>query len=277
MNFEGFIDDCRSQWPGFDTISILETLVHPVDRSHSAILSKVPGMATENKLKLLSLAVANLNADEIYVEIGTWRGATLVGALVGNPNARLFACDNFSEFEGNQALLEDTIRRHAIPGQVSFSNMDFGAFLKLAPWRPSRVGAYFYDGGHSFLDQYNALALMVPHLANDALIIVDDTNWAEVRAANRYFMRRVPELELVADIRTRELTSQSWWNGVQIFRYRGSPLISVPNDTSFALNCHNAFWQSHRYLPGIPGSRRLIKFISLRTRELPKVLARRAR
>ena len=48
------------------------------------------------------------------------------------------------------------------PGQVTFHDMDFRDFLAAAPWTPARIGAYFYDGGHSFHDQYDGLALAIP-------------------------------------------------------------------------------------------------------------------
>ena len=116
-------------------------------------------MATENKLRLLNCAVASLDRGEVYVEVGCYKGASLVGAAACNPNARIFACDNFSQFDGAADALRRNLDAHTAPGQVTFHDMDFRDFLAAAPWRPARIGAYFFDGGHSFRDQFDGLAL----------------------------------------------------------------------------------------------------------------------
>lgn len=220
MNFDAFISRCRREWPEFSDPARLARSRHPSDRSLSSILTEIPGMATENKLKLLNCAVASIAEDEVYVEVGCFKGATLVGAAAGNPEARIFACDNFSQFDGAAEALRRTLDAHTGPGQVSFHDLDFREFMRTAPWRPARIGAYFYDGGHSFRDQYDGVALATAHLADDAVIIVDDTNKRAARSANRLVMRALPGLELVLDIRTPGNHSPTWWNGVQIFRYR---------------------------------------------------------
>ena len=164
---------------------------HPADRSLSHILSEIPGMATENKLRLLNCAVASLdpNESEVYVEVGCYKGASLVGAATSNPHARIFACDNFSQFDGAADALRRTLDAHTAPGQVTFHDMDFRDFLAAAPWSPARIGAYFYDGGHSFRDQYDGVALAIQHLADDAVVIIDDTNKRAARSANNLVAR----------------------------------------------------------------------------------------
>src|SRR5579863_8327108 len=223
MHFDAFVERCRSQWPEFGDPRRLARSTHPADRSLSHILGEIEGMATENKLRLLNCAVASLDADEVYVEVGCYKGASIVGAAASNPQARIFACDNFSQFDGAAAALRLTLDARTAPGQVSFHDLDFRDFFAAAPWRPSRVGAYFYDGGHSFRDQYDGLALAFPNLADDSVVIIDDTNKRAARSANRLVARSVPGLELVLDLRTAGNHSPTWWNGIQLYRYRRTP------------------------------------------------------
>ena len=96
-------------------------------------------------------------------------------------------------------------------------------FLAAAPWAPARIGAYFYDGGHSFADQYDGVALAIPHLADDAVVIIDDTNKRAARSANNLVARALPGFKLVLDLRTPRNHSPTWWNGVQVFRYQRRP------------------------------------------------------
>ncbi|HVN30221.1 MAG TPA: class I SAM-dependent methyltransferase [Candidatus Binataceae bacterium] len=219
MNFDAFIAGCRRTWPCFDRRDELARSRQPLDRRLADVLGEVPGMATENKLMLLNLAVAQLAPDEVYVEVGCYRGASIVGAARGNAAAKIFACDNFSQFEGTEEVLRGNIARYA-PGQVVFFNLAAREFLRRAPWRPARIGAYFFDGGHSFADQFEGLADALPSFADDALVIIDDTNKREARAADALFARMVPGFELVLDLRTPRNHHPTWWNGVQLFRFR---------------------------------------------------------
>src|SRR5262249_29456580 len=91
------------------------------------------------------------------------------------------------------------------------------------PWRPARVGAYFFDGGHSFEDQFEGLQYVLPSLADDAVVVIDDTNKRAARSADRLFARMVAGFELVRDIRTPRNHHPTWWNGVQPFRFRPLP------------------------------------------------------
>ncbi len=223
MNFDAFLERSRAQWPEFADPRRLARSTHPADRSLSRVLDEIPGMATENKLRLLNCAVASLDPGEVYVEVGCYKGASLVGAATSNPDARIFACDNFSQFDGAADALRRTLDAHTSPGQVTFLDLDFREFLAAAPWSPARIGAYFYDGGHSFADQYDGVALAVPHLADDAVVIIDDTNKRAARSANNLVSRALAHFDLILDLRTPRNHSPTWWNGIQVYRYRRSP------------------------------------------------------
>ena len=220
MHFDKFVSRCNLLWPEFADHARLAHSRHPSDRSLSRVLKEIPGMATENKLALLNAAVGALGKDEVYVEVGCYKGASIVGAAIGNPEARIFACDNFSQFDGVGEALRRTLDARTPPGQVTFRDQDFRNFFVAAPWRPARIGAYFYDGGHSFRDQYDGVALALPHLAGDALIIVDDTNKRAARSANQLVARAIPGFELILDLRTERNHSPTWWNGIQVYRYQ---------------------------------------------------------
>lgn len=222
MNFEGFLAGCRAQWPEFDSPAKLARALNPRDRRLRPLLGRIEGMATENKLMLLNLAVAHLGREEVYVEIGCYKGLSLAAAASGNAGAKIYACDNFSQFKATADGLRRTLGAHTPPGQIEFFDMEFRRFLELAPWRPATIGVYFYDGGHSFADQYEALHWALPVLAGDALVIVDDTNKRNVRAANRLFARQTPGFQPVLDLRTPRNHSPSWWNGIQLYRFRRS-------------------------------------------------------
>lgn len=231
MDVDGFLSDCRAQWPTFDDPERLAAAAHPADRRLAQLPGEIEGYATENKLMLLNLAARRLDPGEVYVEVGCWKGLTLAGAAEGNSDTPIYACDDFSRMGASRDLLSNAVDNHTADGQVRFHDQDFREFLQAAPWQPARVGAYFYDGGHSFHFQFQALELIRPWLADEALIIIDDTNDLPVRRANELFLRYNPQFELIRDVRVTEYQDPAWWNGVQLIRYRaeaGVAAESVP-------------------------------------------------
>ncbi len=144
--------------------------------------SRNSGMAAENKVALLNAAAGQLGVGEIYLEVGAFRGTTIIGAASGNPDERFVTVDNFSQFSGTREQFWEAVKASGC-NDIELREGDFRRFLRTE--LDETVGVYFYDGPHSFLDQFDALELIVPHLANEALVIVDDTSAKQVRAANR--------------------------------------------------------------------------------------------
>lgn len=202
------------------------TALHPVDRRLRRIVEGVPGMATENKLMLLNLAVSLLAPGECYFEIGCWKGLSLIGALDGNGGALAHACDNFAEFEGQRDELLGNLRAHGLLDRVAFHEGDFEDVLRRGEIPARGVGAYFYDGAHGFRTQVRALRAIEPFLADRAVVVVDDTGWRKVWDANRAWTADHPAYRMLFDIPSVEPGEPRWWNGVQVFafeRERGTP------------------------------------------------------
>jgi hypothetical protein len=266
MDIAGFLRDCRAEWEWFDDHERLADTVHPRDRRLAGLPAEIEGYATENKLMLLNLAARHQAPGEVYVEVGCWRGLSLAGAAHGNGDVPIYACDDFSRLGASRDQLHDALDRHTEPGHVRFFDQDFREFMAAAPWRPARAGAYFYDGGHSFQDQFRALELIQPHLADEALIIVDDTNDLPVRRANQLFMRYNPGFELLADIRVRDYQDKAWWNGLQLIAYRADRLqpassraVPLARYVAERLVWNRALFYGHRALRLVTHGRRALR------------------
>lgn len=157
------------------------------------ILGNIRGMTTVNVMQILNLALKFLGENEIYCEIGCYQGSTLIGSLLHNNQALAYAADNFSEFDvsgENESILISNLRSFNLESQVNFFNCDFEVFFmdwllakqdqeteeSLGDLFNSRIGVYFYDGAHDYRSQLMALLLVKPFLADQALIIIDDSN-----------------------------------------------------------------------------------------------------
>lgn len=125
---------------------------------------------------LAALNFANtycLEANEEYLEIGTYCGRSLAGALQGN------ACvanviDPFDKHmpDGDYifSLFQDTIKRYEIGDRVKVHKMfchEFDASL-------NSIGVFMYDGDHDSGHTYEGLKRFEKYLSKEAIIIVDD-------------------------------------------------------------------------------------------------------
>jgi hypothetical protein len=67
----------------------------PKGRRFDDLVDGIPNLATENVLALLNLAASLLGPGESYVEVGSFYGASLIGAMRGNAGD-FVAIDRFS-------------------------------------------------------------------------------------------------------------------------------------------------------------------------------------
>jgi hypothetical protein len=223
MRLARFLDGIDAAWPDASNLAPRVRFRRwPTSRRLSALPSLIPGLSTENILVLLNLAAAALEQDEVAVEIGSLHGLTLVGTALGNPDVSLYACDNFSRPDSSLACLTSTVARFLPTANIHLFSADYREFLSAAPWHPRRVGLFFYDGPHTFADQLAALLAVAPHLAESALLVVDDANDWPIRAALREAARQLPAMKTVLSLHTLGDHDRYWWNGVRVYHVTGS-------------------------------------------------------
>jgi predicted O-methyltransferase YrrM len=121
-----------------------------------------------------------------YLEVGIFRGATLCAAIAGN-KVRATGIDNWSEFGGranelyaNLAAIKPASATVTVLEQ-DFRTVDFSHIGKF--------NLYFYDGSHEEADQYDGVRMALPALDDQAVILVDDWNWWQVRSGTRNALR----------------------------------------------------------------------------------------
>jgi predicted O-methyltransferase YrrM len=199
------------------------TADHPADRRLAAVVEQVPGMSTEHALTVLDLAVGHLNLQECYLEVGSYRGRSVVGAMLAHPDRRAIAVESFAEFgatpaEGRREILA-VLRRFGVADRVDLKIGD--AFRVFRPGSvPQPVGVYFYDGAHSRVAQYLGLALAEQFLADEALVVVDDFSWPQVRTSTQSYLRKHPGYEVVAEMRAVHDFDPRWCNGLLVLAWR---------------------------------------------------------
>ncbi len=160
-------------------------------------LVDVEGMSTARHCVFLNRLVAAMDPKECYLEIGTWKGRTLISAAHGNRGRRCIGCDKF-RFWGRwtgwghvarRALYANLARYRSECADIRFHEMPsrklFGRGLV-----PSPVGVYFYDGDHTHSGTLHGVVACSRLLAPKSFLLMDDWNDPVIRHATMAGIRQ---------------------------------------------------------------------------------------
>lgn len=219
------------------TQEILACLRHvqgaPIEEMPS--LPAIDGYCGAKEVWLLQQLARIHSADAkcCYLEVGVYRGRTLLSVASANPSFQCFGVDNFSQFNpngDNKQSIEST-RARLNCNNTSLIDQDFEEALIRMPSVLSgkKIGIYFVDGPHDYRSQFLSLALAVPSLGKSATVIVDDANYAHVRQATKDFLLTHPDFKLVFEAYTechplnmseqqKKAAIEGWWNGVHVIQ-----------------------------------------------------------
>jgi hypothetical protein len=215
-----------AELPGlFDDYPRSET---PRGRRFDDVIEGIPNLATENVLALLNLAASLLGPGESYVEVGSFYGASLIGAMRDN-DGDFVAIDRFSfdvlEVRGrplpkaSRAGLEASLARFGA-GSASILEGDAFELIEGGALGDRRVGVYYWDGPHDYEGQLRGMRAVEPWLAHDALLVVDDYDWDAVAKATHDYVAAEPQAELLVEIGGEAVGQVWWWDGVAVVARR---------------------------------------------------------
>ena len=192
------------------------------------LVESIPNLATENVLALLNLAASLLGPGESFVEVGSYYGASLIGAMRGN-EGDFVAIDAFTfgvtEVRGrtlpppSRDELEATLHRFDA-GHATVIEGDAFEVLEGDGLGHRRIGVYYYDGPHDHASQLRGMRAIEPWLADEALVVLDDHDWAEVRNATADYLAAQPRARLLFDIPGEAGGLPQWWDGVAVLGWQ---------------------------------------------------------
>ena len=225
-------------------------------------LDGLSGLKTVGALqRLAGLFEGEKNA--CYLEIGVYQGLTLLSVALGNADVACFGVDNFSllDPEGkNLGIVKDRIARLGAKN-AALINADYEvAFARLEHHvGPRRIGVYFVDGPHDYRSHMMGLLLARPHLHENAVIVIDDANYAFVRQSTRDFLLANSDFKMVfeayspahpanMDAATRTRHEAGWLNGIHVLvRDRDGVLPDMLPPVSESQTLYVNEWLVHRH------------------------------
>ena len=179
-------------------------------------MCKIPRMSTFAIAALVNRGVSRMPDGQAFVNVGVWNGFTFLSGMVSNPLKTCIGVDNFSESAGPRGAFYGRFKRYRSQNH-RFYEMDCMDYFSRIHSEP--IGFYIYDGNHSYENQVKGLEMAEQFLAEDCLVLVDDTNWAEPWQATMDFIAKRPnQYRILLDQKTRSNRHPTFWNGVMVFQ-----------------------------------------------------------
>jgi hypothetical protein len=197
---------------------ILDTALQGAGKSKLTedVIGRVGGFISPNNRHLFN----NLGSISThYAEFGSHCGSSLISTVYGNDNLKsAIGVDLFVLFNEEHNVRDDLFSHCEtfIPGQYKIVEKDFYTTNKED--LPYPIDLYLYDGGHSYDEQRKGITHIVPFLADQAIIVVDDGIWEEPNAGT---MKGLMESGLNIDylvtldsgVRS-DCSDRGFWNGL---------------------------------------------------------------
>ncbi len=225
-------------------------------------LSGLSGLKTVGLLQRLARLFEN-DDQACYLEIGVFQGLTLVSAAIEAPSLACFGIDNFATLDPqgeNLGIVRQRMNKFAT-ANATLINQDFEKALESLDKHigKRKLAVYFVDGPHDYRSQLICLLLAKKHLHENAIIIIDDANYADVRWSTRDFLLGHPEFKMLFEAYSpahpanlgndeKKIHEAGWLNGVNVLVRDTDGLLddmlppTKPDERQLYLN----EWLAHR-------------------------------
>jgi hypothetical protein len=209
----------------FKYATVINTCLDCVlDGQHSVdpFILDIDGMSGRLYRQWINLIVNQVDQPR-YLEIGAWHGSTLCSAVANNFLSATVV-DNWTLFDGSRKVFETNLEKICGTNKIDIIENDF----RCVDWQkldPHNI--YLYDGPHQYQDQYDGLALILPALDDEFILIVDDWNDSNVQNGT---LSALSDLKLdykYISIQTTEDGSHPHWCRQQSDWHNGYFLASV--------------------------------------------------
>ena len=190
----------------------------------------IPGL-TSNKVRCFLNNICGIDGCR-YLELGTYRGATFCSAIYANnlsavamdnwssPELKPFRSDMWKEWDEN--IIRGNPREEFVSNVKKIKGNNIIKVYDDNYWDfdvnliPFKIDILFYDGNHTYKDQYQIITRFGTVLSEVFILIVDDWNW-----------ERDGILDAIEDLNFKILYDKQiytggedpndFWNGLGIF------------------------------------------------------------
>ena len=200
-------------------IFLEEALSGKHDHRFEKVLSTIHCMSRARVYAVLNAVVSSMDYDDLYLEVGTYQGGSLISALLGN-DARAIGVDSFHEFQetNNFERTQSNLEAFGVGDRAVLRNMSYEEFFASVP-ADFKVDVYYYDGQHDYPGQLAGMEAAWDHLHPGSMILVDDYIYPEVsRAVNQFVSNHIHNIQFQFVMLPTEQLDETWWNGVVVLK-----------------------------------------------------------
>ncbi len=181
-------------------------------------MKSIEGMSTIANAWIINQIASNLDQNQNYVNIGCWKGFSLIAGMI-NTKCSVYGVDNFTWIDAPRKEFYDNFNNYKNDNKHFFYEGDYIKFLQQWDKKQKYIDFYFFDGPHTYKDQYQSLDLASNFFRKGSIILVDDTNWQEPREATKDFIsNHASKYEILHDLKCNHARHPTYWNGLIIFQ-----------------------------------------------------------
>ena len=195
------------------------TIFSNIDIDEKDAINKLASIDTMSKISIgfiINQICKNLDSKGIYLNIGVWRGFSMFAGML-NTNCEVYGVDNFSfDYEVanvslNNTMEESNARKYFYKHLNIFQNkkkhfffdIEYKKFFKLWEKEKKAIDFYYYDGDHSYQNQYDNLVIASNFFKKGSIILVDDYNEMNVEKATLDFVAKFDSnFKILREIKT---------------------------------------------------------------------------
>jgi hypothetical protein len=205
-----------------------------IDPKYREYLKNVKCMTGPGIINIFNQTCAFISDSGCYLEVGTHRGSTLLGAALDNSKTMFYGVDNFAghnmpqdcaPFATIKEGLEDAIKRLST-GNVKYFESGYQEFFDgRVDVEGRKIEVYLYDGDHGYEQTYDGLKRAIPCLANEAIVFLDDSannDRDAVWGAAKQLMAEDARFSVVREFVPKEGEMHGdFWCGLLVLKFKG--------------------------------------------------------
>lgn len=197
----------------------------------SAMRVLCPGLSSPKLGKVLNVAGRYMEPGEVYVEIGTFTGFTLIAASHSNTKSKFIGIDNMRLLGDKTTEREQDWVRQRL--QINRDHFKFGNhyvieddYKNVKGFENTKIGVFLIDGHHTRQEAYDNFKWAHPFLADRALVVIDDISIAGVGEGVKDWVTENHEeyeeffrMNVYHPPEDRDHWSPAFWNGISMVSF----------------------------------------------------------
>ena len=186
---------------------------------------------------LINQISKNLDSNGVYINVGVWKGFSMFAGML-NTECEVYGVDNFSfDYKDGNSFLDNKeeeikarryfnkhFNKFGDKDKHFFFDMDYKNFFKAWEKRKKGIDFYYYDGEHSYNNQYDNLIIAKDFFKKEAIILIDDYNEIQVEQATLDFVSKFnTSFRIIKEIKTaNKYIHPSFANGIVLIEKLGN-------------------------------------------------------